>query len=185
MRFWRGRAYVVVSADGYIARPDGDVSWRTRPPALGRRHEPGMGSRAAHEWATFAPVIDHVVMGRGSYERRHELGMWCRDAEQIVLSTSMPDGPIPDGPGVPVVRCVDEAAAWLNQVGAREVFVQGATVLPAFLRRGFIDELTIATMPVLLGGGIPLWASDRDLHLELRATHGTDDGVVHATYRVL
>lgn len=180
MRFWRGRAYVMVSADGYVARTNGDVSWRTQPPALGRRHEPGMGSRAAHEWGTFYPVIDHVVMGRGSYERRHELGLWCRDAEPVVLSTSMPDGQ-----GVPVVRCVDEAAAWLNRVRAREVFVQGTTVLPAFLRRGFVDELTIATMPVLLGGGIPLLASDRDVHLELRATHGTEAGVVHATYRVL
>jgi hypothetical protein len=32
-RTWRGRVFIGVSLDGYIARPDSDIEWLTDPPS--------------------------------------------------------------------------------------------------------------------------------------------------------
>lgn len=181
-RVWQGLVFIAMSLDGYIARTDGDVGWLTDPPRLDRKHEPGMGSRAALDWNTFFPSVDHIVLGRGTYDKARQ-GTWpYADKTVLVLSRTL----AAQDRRIHVVRSVDEAVHLLNQRFARRVHVDGGQVVQTFLRRGLVDELTIAIAPVLLGGGIPLFAtSDRDVHLELRATHGSEDGMVHATYRVL
>jgi dihydrofolate reductase len=45
--------YIATSADGYIARPDGDVEWLNRRP---RTVDYGMGA--------FYPTIDTILWGR-------------------------------------------------------------------------------------------------------------------------
>jgi len=43
----------------------------------------------------------------------------------------------------------------------------------------------VAWAPILVGRGLPLFGElDRDIHLELVATHASAPGLVHATYRV-
>lgn len=50
-------AYIAVSADGYIARPDGDVKWLDRPKGSG---DYGM--------ADFYKTIDTIIMGKKTYD---------------------------------------------------------------------------------------------------------------------
>ena len=50
-------AYLAVSADGYIARPDGDVEWLNRRP-----HTIDYG------YAKFYASIDTVLLGRGTFD---------------------------------------------------------------------------------------------------------------------
>ena len=49
--------YIATSADGYIARPDGDVDWLNRPQTAG---DYGMRS--------FYGSIDTILWGRKTYE---------------------------------------------------------------------------------------------------------------------
>src|SRR5712692_5304925 len=49
--------YIATSADGYIARPDGDVEWLNRRP-----HTVDYGMRA------FYPTIDTILWGRKTYD---------------------------------------------------------------------------------------------------------------------
>src|SRR5258708_39996115 len=49
--------YIATSADGYIARPDGDVEWLNRRP---RKVDYGM--------RTFYPTIDTLLWGRRTYD---------------------------------------------------------------------------------------------------------------------
>lgn len=49
--------YIATSADGFIARPDGDVAWLDRPRTAG---DYGMGA--------FYKKIDTVLMGRKTYD---------------------------------------------------------------------------------------------------------------------
>src|SRR5258708_37893355 len=49
--------YIATSADGYIARPDGDVEWLNRRP---RKVDYGM--------RTFYPTIDTILWGRRTYD---------------------------------------------------------------------------------------------------------------------
>ena len=50
-------AYLATSADGFIARPDGDVGWLDRPRPPGNY---GMGA--------FIRSVDTVVMGRTTFD---------------------------------------------------------------------------------------------------------------------
>lgn len=56
--------YVVTSADGFIARPDGSVDWLDRPQPRGSY---GMG--------TFYRSVDTCVLGRKTYEQSVKFGM--------------------------------------------------------------------------------------------------------------
>src|SRR5262249_29675954 len=48
--------YIATSADGYIARPDGDVEWLNRMP------------QADYGMSQFYPTIDTVLWGRKTYD---------------------------------------------------------------------------------------------------------------------
>src|SRR5690349_25007781 len=49
--------YIATSADGYIARPDGDVEWLNRRPRTGD-----------NEMKAFYRTIDTLLMGRKTYD---------------------------------------------------------------------------------------------------------------------
>lgn len=178
---WTGRVFIGVSLDGYIARPDGDIAWLTDPPA--REHAPLQSSRAAQSWETFFPAVDHIVMGRGTYEKVCAFDGWpYSDKTVLVLSTTLPAH---DDDRVTVVRTVDDACRALERDHAEQVYVDGGRVIQDFLRHGLIDELTVSHAPVLIGAGLPLFgALAQDVHLTLVASHADEGGMVHSTYRV-
>jgi hypothetical protein len=56
--------YIATSADGYIARPDGDVAWLDRPRPKGNYGMPA-----------FFKSIDTILWGRKTYAKGLEMGM--------------------------------------------------------------------------------------------------------------
>ena len=56
--------YIATSADGFIARPDGDVAWLDRPRPKGNY---GMGE--------FFRTIDTILWGRKTYDGTVENGV--------------------------------------------------------------------------------------------------------------
>lgn len=180
-RTWIGRVFIATSMDGFIARADGDIGWLTDPPP-GRSHAAVASDRPAPTWETFFPAIDHLVMGRGTYEKVCTFDGWpYADKRVLVLSRTLAE----DDDRVTVVRTLSEATAALEAGGAEQVYVDGGQVIQSFLRAGLIDEMTVTRAPVLLGSGLPLFGSlDRDLELELTASH-VSDGMVYACYRIV
>lgn len=177
---WTGRAFIATSLDGFIARGDGDIGWLTDPP--GRRHADIESTRPAESWETFFSDVDHVVMGRGTYEKVITFDEWPYAGKAVVvLSTTLPA----DDGRVTVVRTLDDACRILADAGARQVYVDGGRVIQTFLERNLIRELTVSRAPVLIGAGLPLFgALGRDVQLTLVGSHATADGMTHATYRV-
>jgi dihydrofolate reductase len=182
-RSWRGRVFIGMSLDGYIARPDSDLRWLTDPPA-DIKHEHITSDRRALEWGTFIRDIDHVVMGRGTYEKALTFNAWPYDTQHvIVLSTTL--HPAAEPP-VTCARSVPEAVSLLRQRQASDVYVDGGQVIQAFLAAGLVDEISVGIAPVLIGTGIPLFGQlPEDVQLRLRAAHASDTGMTHATYEVV
>jgi len=180
---WQGHVFIGCSLDGFIARPDGDLGWLTDPP-----HDEGHvagheGPEAPPGYEDFMAGIDHLVMGRATYEKVLTFGTWPYSAQHVVvLGTTLRPG---EDERITVARSVDEVVRTLEGRGARGVYVDGGRVIQEFLRRGLIDEMVISTAPVLIGAGIPLFGA---LGTDVRLTHlGTSygaSGMTSSRYRI-
>ncbi|WP_067816714.1 dihydrofolate reductase family protein [Actinomadura kijaniata] len=175
-RPFTARVFIGVSVDGFIARPDGDLDWlNERGEAAGR----DLGYQA------FIDGVDTVVMGRATYEKMLTFGpdAWSYDGKHVaVLSTRLPADA---DPRVTVYRSMDDLVAGLTWRGAKSVYADGGQVVRAFLRAGLVDDLTITTVPVLIGRGLPLFGDlDADVPLTLRSVEDMGAGVVQAVYAV-
>jgi dihydrofolate reductase len=170
-------AYFAVSADGYIARPDGDFSWLDRPRPKGNY---GMGA--------FLRSIDSIIFGRKTYEiglrlTGESLGVG-KGISKYVFSRNPPTS-FPAG--VEFVRepIVDFARRLRSTPGKNVWMMGGAGIIGAFLDEGAIDELSIHVIPILIGEGIPLAEPrHRLVRLKLLSSRAFPDGVVHLHYEV-
>lgn len=180
-RTWRGRVFIATSLDGFIARHDSDLDWLTDPPAKPVHAVVHSDTRVV-DYDTFMAETDHLVMGRGTYDKVLTFGQWPYSQQQVVvLSTTLPA----TDPRVTVTASMDETVALLSRRSAVNVYVDGGTVIQAFLRADLIDELTISQAPVLLGSGISLFgALQHDVRLQLTASNANDAGMTQATYLV-
>ena len=175
-------AYLAVSADGYIARPDGDVEWLNRRP---RTADYGM--------TAFYRTIDTVLMGRATYDwaqayaRKHKLTASMFDLKVTNYVFSRRPAPTRPAAGVEFTRGpVKRFAQRLRATPGRHVWMMGGgSLIAAFLDAGEIDELDLHVIPTLIGRGIPLVKPrHRDIDLRLLATRKYPDGVVRLRYAV-
>lgn len=138
------------------------------------------GRNPPPDYTALMEAVDHLVMGRGTYEKVLTFESWPFAKPVIVLSTTLPAG---QDERVTVTRSVSETLQLLAQRDARGVYVDGGQVIQAFLRHDLIDEITLARAPVLLGGGLPLFGSlEHDVRLTHTGTLTTDSGMTSSHY---
>lgn len=172
--------YIATSADGYIARPDGDMDWLTRRPRT-----------ADYGWGKFYPTIDTILLGRKTYDwalkYQKKTGMkniFDRKMANYVFSRKPPKKA---APGVEFVsEPVKAFAGRLRATPGKHIWMMGGgELIASFLDAGEIDEFDIHVIPVFIGDGIPLVAPRyRDVPLRLRSTQKYPDGVVQLRYDV-
>ncbi|MBC9954474.1 dihydrofolate reductase family protein [Leucobacter sp. cx-42] len=180
-RTWHGRAFLGMSLDGFIAGPDGDLSFLESAPGAGQ-HVTVESAHPAFTWETFFPTIDTLVLGRTTYEKVLTFGDWPYATLRVfVLSTTLTTA----DERVTVVRSLAELHQALDAAGAREVYIDGGRTVQACLALGLIDELTVSILPMVIGGGSRLFGDGDQAELAVRGTHVAADGLVRITYRVL
>jgi dihydrofolate reductase len=173
--------YIATSADGYIARPDGDIEWLNRRP-----HEFDYGMKE------FYASIDTVLWGRGTYDwllkyqeaRGITESLFDTTLRNCVFSRNPPERP---AAGVEfITQPVKTFAQALRASPGKHVWMMGGGgLIASFLDAGEIDEFDIHVMPVFIGEGIPLVAPrHRDIPLRLRSSESYPDGVVRLRYAV-
>jgi dihydrofolate reductase len=170
--------YIAVSADGYIARSDGDVSWLNRPMPKGQY---GMNA--------FANSVDTILWGRKTYTKGIEMGMkdggFSPKIKNYVFSRQLQE---PLLRGFELVK--EPIKSFMRQLrsqpGKNIWMMGGGEIIGAFLDQEEIDEFSIHMIPILIGEGIPLIKPQhRSIPLKLLLTKKFSDGVVHLNYRVL
>lgn len=164
------------SADGYIARPDGDVGWLNNPHLKGD-----------HGMAAFFKTIDTILWGRKTYEKGIEMGMKASFDPRVrnYLFSRHPQGDLLPGFEYATEPIKPFAQRLRRQRGKHIWMMGGGELIASFLDEGEIDEFSIHVMPVMIGAGIPLVAArHRTIPLELLATKKFADSVVHVHYRV-
>lgn len=170
-----GVAYVATSLDGYIARANGGLDWLPTPP-----------DGEDYGWSAFLQGIDAIVMGRSTFETVLSFGRWpYGEIPVLVLSSTRKEVPEVVASRVELLDLGPrDVLRYLAERGAGRVYVDGGRTIQAFLREKLLDELVITTVPIVLGGGIPLFGPMDDA---LRLTHASTEvlpgGLVKSTYR--
>ena len=173
-------AYLAASADGYIARPDGDVEWLNRRP---HKYDYGM--------KTFYASIDTILLGRKTYDWAvdyyKKLGkppQFDAKVPHMVFSRKPPGNP---AAGVEFVTApVKTFMRKMRATPGKNIWMMGGgELIASFLDAGELDEFDIHVMPTLIGQGIPIVAPrHRDIELKLLQAKKYPDGVVRLRYAV-
>ena len=168
--------HIGTSADGYIARPDGDLDLLTSRPA----------PKGFYGMDAFMKTVDTKILGRKTYEESLRLGArFDPKHPAIVFSRNAPPAGTP--PGVqfesgPIGSIVDRLRA---RPGKDIWLMGGGDLIASFLDAHAIDEFFISVAPVFIGDGIPLIARrHRHALLELLSTERFEDGLLQLHYRV-
>jgi dihydrofolate reductase len=174
--------YIATSADGYIARPNGDVEWLNRRP-----------DTVDYGMTKFYPTIDTILWGRKTYDwalaysrkTGRKGGIFDTKVANYVFSRKPPKRP---AQGVKFVsEPVKAFVQRLRGCPGKDIWMMGGGgLIASFLDAGEIDEFDIHVIPVFIGEGIPLVAPrHRDVPLRLRSTRKFPDGVVRLRYEVV
>ena len=165
------RVFVACSLDGFIAGPDGDLTWL-----------PGPSADEDYGYGAFLAETDAILMGRATYEVAAAFDRWPYGGTPVFVATSRPLGPVE-----PSVRAIagtpDELLAAVRAEHTGSIYLDGGALIRSFLDARLIDELTVTVVGVILGRGIPLFAGTADRHrLRLIAARPYPSGLVQLHY---
>lgn len=175
--------YIATSLDGYIAREDGDIDWLNAANSTVTEGE-DCGYHA------FMRNIDILVMGRKTYETVRTFEEWpYGDQEVIVLSSQYLNIPghlsktVSHSSETPLELCER-----LGKTGKHNLYIDGGITIQHFLKAGLITDITITTIPIIIGRGTPLFSQldlGQDIALKLVESKSYDFGFVQSKYEVL
>lgn len=172
--------FIAASLDGYIARADGSLDWLGEANA----HVPAGEDSGYGE---FLASVDTIVLGRNTFDTVLGFDTWPYEGLRTIVWTRRPLT-LPEGFAAAVEASDEEPIALLTRLaseGAESVYVDGGVTIQHFLAADAIDEITVTTVPVLLGGGRPLFGTlPRDMRLELLRSRAFPWGFVQSTYAV-
>lgn len=145
------RVFIATSLDGFIAGPNDDLSW------LPTDDLPGEG---AVDFGAFMAEVGALLMGRRTFDMVAGFdGPWPYGDTPVVVASHREL--VTDVPSVSRVEgTMDEVvAAALKAAAGKDVYVDGGTMVQQALAAGLVDELILSVVPILLGGGVPLFGS--------------------------
>jgi dihydrofolate reductase len=177
----RCSVFVATSLDGFIAREDGGIDWLDE---ANRRVPAGEDCG----YAEFIASVDALVMGSHTFEMARSFRKWpYGEKPAVVLSKRLKS--LPRGTPETVSLSKEAPGALVAQLGAKgmqHLYIDGGITIQRFLAQSLIDEITITRIPVLLGGGKPLFGPlSLGVQLEHIVTRAYDFGFVQSRYRVV
>jgi len=143
--------FIATSLDGYIADKEGGIDWLHSIP---NPDHIDMG------YAKFMSRIDAIVMGRTTFETVCTFDMdWPYQQTVFVLSTTLTEVPANLIGKVQLVKgTLKEILEKIHSQGFNKLYIDGGKTIQGFLKEDRIDEMIITTIPILLGGGSPLFS---------------------------
>ena len=136
---------VAASLDGYIASPDGGHDWIPMDPDI--------------DFKAIFSRFDTLLIGRKTFAGMTKPGTKAGNAfglKTVVFSTSLR---AEDYPSVTLVRDrPGEAVAALKAAPGKDIWLfGGGELFRSLAALGLVDAVGVAVVPVMLGGGTPLF----------------------------
>ena len=146
----KNSVYIARSLDGFIADRNGGLEWLDAIPIP---ENVDMG------FVSFMESVDALVMGRTTFQTVCGFDVpWPYDKPVFVLSNSLSEIPSSHKGKAHLIKGpLTNILEQIHAKGYHSLYIDGGRTIQSFLREDLIDEMTITTMPVLLGGGSPLF----------------------------
>jgi len=137
--------FIARSVDGYIATDDDSLEWLTTAGAPDEDYG----------FEAFLAGVDVVAMGRSTYDVIADMPELPYGDRPVHVFTTRDPG---SREGFEFLAMTpDEAVRRWTADGVGGVYVDGGNLISRFLAAGLVDDLTLTTVPVLLGSGKPLF----------------------------
>jgi dihydrofolate reductase len=169
--------YIATSLDGFIADSDGGLDWLNETPNP---------ETSDYGFAEFMRSIDAIVMGRRTFEAVLTFGSWPYEKPVFVLSRRGVKVPRELENKVEVINADPKTiTGQLKEKGFHNLYIDGGNTIQSFLEIGLIDEMIITRVPILLGGGVPLFGKlSQRLHFSHKKTEVLNNLLVKSHYRL-
>jgi dihydrofolate reductase len=169
--------YIATSLDGFIADSDGGLDWLNETPNP---------ETSDYGFAEFMRSIDAIVMGRRTFEAVLTFGSWPYEKPVFVLSRRGVKVPRELENKVEVINADPKTVTGqLKEKGFHNLYIDGGNTIQSFLEIGLIDEMIITRVPILLGGGVPLFGKlSQRLHFSHKKTEVLNNLLVKSHYRL-
>lgn len=169
------KLYIAASIDGYIAGNDGDLDWLTEYP---------INSETNYGYDDFYQSVDTVIMGGRTYRDILNMDvMWpYKDRITYVITHNPADS---KGNIHFISDNIIEAISQLQKEEGEDIWlVGGGKLITMLLNQEMIDEMTITTIPIILGSGVPLFPSTlKESQWNLTGSNTYSNGVIQTVYK--
>jgi dihydrofolate reductase len=173
----KNAVFIGTSLDGYIADKGGGLDFL---------HSIPNPSQDDLGYLDFMNNIDALLMGRKTYETVLGFGgQWPYNQPVYVLTNTLTSLPEDLQDKVELISgSVRQVVAQLNGRGLEHLYIDGGKLIQSFLKEDMIDEIIITQVPILLGGGTPLFKNlTAHLTFELIGTKVLLNAMVQSHYK--
>lgn len=173
----RIKLYIATSLDGFIAREDGSIDWLT---------EYENNPDTDYGYSEFYSSIGTVLMGRKTYEQVLGFGDWPYKEKRTYVFTRK-KGSLPCEKNVEFVTGdLKKFVQQLKERAEQDIWlVGGSQLIKAFLAENLVQDLIIFLIPIILGGGIPLFdCIGKQIKLQTLGIEKYENGIVRVDYEV-
>lgn len=168
------RAYIAISIDGKIAKPNGDVSWLDAIPNP---------DQSDYNYFSFLDSITTTLMGYNTYKHILELTeeFPYPTKKNYVLSSKN----LENTEHVTFISSIEDIQK-VKETADGDIWLIGGGVINALcLENNLVDEIELSIMPIVLGQGIPLFGDNTLFAKQFELTNCSTfkSGVVQLSYK--
>lgn len=161
--------FISTSADGKIARKNGDIDWIKATPDTG--------------FDKFYKEVDSILMGRVAFEKQLSNGAWPFNGKRTYVFSKTLRNQF--GEEIEIVN--RDAAAFLEDFkatsGKKIWLIGGAELIRSLMNENMVDEIILNIHPQMLGQGIDLFPLPlHSMFWRLDSSQDLPSGLVQVRY---
>ena len=165
--------FIAMSLDGYIAKPDNDISF------LDEMNQEGED----YGYSAFINTVDTVILGRKTYDKVRSMGVELPYGERRVIVLTHNPQPASQTTSFYSGNLTEKIALLRSQPGKHIYCDGGAETILQLLKGNLVDELIVSIVPILLGNGIRLFGANfLEQKLKLVKSQQFEKGLVQLHY---
>ena len=163
--------YIAVTIDGFIAREDESIDFL----------KPFEGTKEDYGYNNFLKSIDTIVIGNNTYKQILSFGKFPYKNKKCYVFTKNKSKKSDEN-----VTFVNSTKQFLEKTKSSENIwlVGGSQLIQEFLKHNLIDEFILSYVPIILGGGIPLFTNNKQKQLTLIKIKKYKSGIVQLHYTI-